>query len=67
MYWSTSLIIKADMKIYISLEMEAIFFLANLCLKQGTSSEYMYVMVDFICMGLLDLFGTGERIQNEKF
>ena len=29
------------------------FFLANLFLQQGISSEY--VMVDFICMGLLDI------------
>ena len=41
--------IKADMKSYIPLETVAIFFLANLFLKQGISSEY--VMVDFICMG----------------
>ena len=33
--------------------MAAIFFLANLDQKQDISSEY--VMVDFICMGLLDL------------
>ena len=36
------------MKIYIPLETSDIFFLANLFLKQGISSEY--VMVDFICM-----------------
>ena len=42
--------IKADMKSYIPMETAAIFFLANLFLKQGISSEY--VMVDFICMGL---------------
>ena len=41
--------VKADMKSYIPLETTAIFFLANLFLKQGISSEY--VMVDFICMG----------------
>ena len=41
--------IKADMKSYIPLETAAIFFQANLFLKQGISSEY--VTVDFICMG----------------
>ena len=45
--------LKAYMKSYIPLETAAIFFLANRFLKQGISSEY--VMVDFICMGLLDL------------
>ena len=34
----------------------AIFFLANLYLKQGISSEY--AIVDFICMGLLDPWGA---------
>ena len=38
------------------------FLFANLFLKQGISSEY--AMVDFICIGLLDLFGT--RIENYK-
>ena len=42
-------VLKADMKSYILLETAAIFFLANLFLKQGISSEY--VTVDFICMG----------------
>ena len=40
---------KADMKSYIPLETAAIYFLANLFLKQGISSGY--VMVDFIYMG----------------
>ena len=44
------------MKRYIPLETAAIFFLANLFLKQGISSEY--VMVDFICMGKLGLQGA---------
>ena len=47
---------KADMKRYIPLETAAIFILAKLFLKQGISSEY--VMVDFICMGLLDMWGA---------
>ena len=33
--------LKADMKSYITLGMAAIFFLANLFLKQGISSEYV--------------------------
>ena len=37
------------MNSYISLETAAIYFLANLFLQQGISSEY--VMVDVICMG----------------
>ena len=45
--------LKVDMKSYVPLETAAIFFLANIFLKPGISSEY--VMVDFICMGLLDL------------
>ena len=46
---------KADMNsdMYVILETAAIFFLANLYSKQGISSEY--VMVDFICYGLLEL------------
>ena len=52
--------LKADMKSYIALETAAIFFLANLFLKQGISLEYD--MIDFICMGLLDLFGTRTEI-----
>ena len=42
-------LIKADTKSYILLETAAIFFLANLILKQSISSEY--VMINFICMG----------------
>ena len=53
---------QADMKSYIPLETTAIYFLANLFLKQGNSSEY--VMVHFICMGLLDLWGA--RYENYK-
>ena len=41
------------MKSYIPLETAAIFFLVTLILKQCISSEY--VMVEFICMVLLDL------------
>ena len=55
-------VIKADMKSYISLETAAIFFLVNLFLKQGISSEY--VMVDFICMGKLGL--QGAKTENYK-
>ena len=44
------------MKCYIPLETAAIFFLANFYLKQGISSKH--VMVAFICMGLLDLWGA---------
>ena len=40
--------VNADMKSYIPLETAAIFFLANLFLKQGILA---YVMVDFICTG----------------
>ena len=43
------------MNSYISLETASIFFLANLFLQQDISSEY--IMVDFICMALLDLWG----------
>ena len=42
------------MKSYIPLETTVIFFLANLDLKQGISSEY--AMVDFICMNFLDMW-----------
>ena len=52
--------IKADMKSYIPLETAAIFYLANLFLKQGISSEY--VMVDF--MGKLEL--QGAKTENYK-
>ena len=50
------------MKSYIPQETAAIFFLANLFLKQGISSEY--VMVDFICMGKLGL--QGAKTENYK-
>ena len=55
------------MKSYIQLHMAAIFFLSNLYLKQGISS--VYVMVDFICKGYLQLSGTRveRELQNEKF
>ena len=42
----------------ISLETTAIFFLANLFLQQGTGISLEYVMVDFICMGLLDMWAA---------
>ena len=45
----TALLLKANMKSYKQLETAAIFFLANLFLKQGIG--YVYVMVDFICTG----------------
>ena len=54
--------VKADMKSYIPLETAAIFFLANLFLKQGITSEY--VMVDFICMGNFGL--QGAKTENYK-
>ena len=59
-FWFAS--IKADMKSYIPLETAAIFFLANIFLKQGISSDY--VMVDFICMGKLGL--QGAKTENYK-
>ena len=63
---TSSSVLKADMKSYKPLDTAAIFFLANLFLKQGTSSEY--VMVDCICMGKLGLQGAKNReLQNEKF
>ena len=34
---------------------DAITYLLNLFLKQGI--DYVYIMVDFICMGLLELLG----------
>ena len=55
-------VVKADMKSFILLQTTSIFFLANLFLKQGISSEY--AMVDFICMGLLDLWWA--RTENYK-
>ena len=54
------------MKSYIPLETAAIFFPANFFLKQGISSEY--VMVDFICMGILGLQGAQtENYKMKKF
>ena len=54
------------MKSYVPLETAAIFFLANLFLKQGISSEY--VMADFICIGILGGARSEIRkLQNEKF
>ena len=50
------------MNIDISLETAVIFYLANLYLKQGIG--LVYVMVDFICMRLLDLWGA--QIENYK-
>ena len=55
------LVLKADMKSYIPLEMAAIFFLANLFLKQDISSEY--VMVDFTW----PVRSANQKLQNEKF
>ena len=40
----------------IPLETSAIFFLANLYIKQGIG--LVYVMVDIICVGFLDLWGA---------
>ena len=50
------------MKSHIPLETAAIFLSDFFFLKQGISSEY--VMVDFICIGLLDLWGA--RTENYK-
>ena len=44
------------MNSYISLERAAVYFLVNLFLQLGISSEY--AMVDFICMGLFDLLAV---------
>ena len=59
--------IQADMKSDILLHMASIFFLSNLYPKQGIGS--VYVMVDFICKGYLELIGTRveRELQNEKF
>ena len=46
----------------IPLETAAIFFLANLYLQRGITSEY--VMVGFICKGFLKLWGT--LVENYK-
>ena len=53
------------MKSYIPQEMAATFFLANLFLKQGISSEY--VMVDFICMGNSGCKERKPRITKQNF
>ena len=52
--------IKAYVNSYIPLETAAIFFQANLYLKQGISVTISSenVVVDFICMGLLKLWGA---------
>ena len=51
---------------YIPVETTAIFFLANLFLKQGISSEY--VMVDFHLHGQTRAARCENReLQNEKF
>ena len=55
-------LLKADMKSHIPLETEAIFFLANLFLKQGINSDY--IMVDFICTGELVL--QGAKIEKNR-
>ena len=55
------------MKSYKPLEMAAIFFSSEPFLKQGIS--FVYVMVDFIRMGLLELCGSRveRQLQNVKF
>ena len=55
------------MKSYKQQKTVAIFFLSNLYLKQDIG--LVYIMVDFICMSLLELQGTQSKqeIQNEKF
>ena len=59
-------VFKAKLNLYIPLKTAAIFFLANLYLKQGIGQ--VYVMVDFICTGLLELQGAKfENYKNEKF
>ena len=61
--YNFDLIFKAYMKSYIPLKNGShIFFLANLYLKQSFSSKY--AMVEFICMGLLNLWWT--RTENYK-
>ena len=42
----------------IPLKTASIYFLAKLYLKQGFGYMYVYVMVDFICMILLELQGA---------
>ena len=46
----------------IPLQTTAIFFLVNIYIKQGISLEY--VMVDFICMGLLDLWTENYKMKS---
>ena len=48
----------------IPLETAALFFPANLYLKPGIG--LVYVMVDFICMGLVDLWGAQTENNNKK-
>ena len=48
----------------IPLEMAAICFLANRYLKQGI--HLVYIMIDFICMGLLDLWGARNEYYKMK-
>ena len=48
-----ALTFKANMNSYIQLQTAAIFFLSSLCLKQGI--DWVYVMVGFICKGLLEV------------
>ena len=59
-------IVKADMKVLYHWKRQSYVFLANFCLKQGISSEY--VMVDFICIGLpRPVRNANRKIQNENF
>ena len=55
------------MKSYKSLETAAIFYSSKPFLKQGIS--YVYVMVDFIRISLLELFGSRveRELKNVKF
>ena len=60
--------IKVYMNSDTPLEKAAIYFLPNFYLKQGISSEY--VIVDFICMGILDLidkFNDTSRYLDDIF
>ena len=59
--------IKAYMNSYIILQTAAMFFLSKLYLKQGIGS--VYVMVDFIWKGYLELSGSWveRELQDEKF
>ena len=58
---------KADWKSYILLQTAAIFFLSKRYLKHGIGS--VYVMVDFICKGYLELSGSRAKreLQNQNF